>query len=400
MTSWRRALTFNVVVLSAASLLNDISSEMIIPLLPFYLLALHADVFVIGLIEGAGESLLAVVRVVSGHRSDTVGRRKAFISGGYGLSTIAKGLLSVATVWPQVLASRVGDRFGKGVRDPPRDALLAESTPEETRGTAFGFHRSMDTTGAILGPLLALALVGAGLAVNSVFLLAAIPAAAAFGITFLLREHRRAPVRRPLFGSLGALPPALRRYLAVSALFSVGYIAMALFLVRGCELQYGQGACDSASVLPSMIALYVAFNVVYAGLSYVVGRLSDRIGRRPILIAGYAAFGVVSMLFIVADARLLLPLFLALGLAIALVDGSQRAFVVDLSPPERKGLSLGAYHGLTAGMRLLSGLLAGALYVGVGPEAAFGLAAGLALAASAGLALLVKPPTRSGSPSA
>src|SRR3972149_2913890 len=147
MTSWRRALTFNVVVLSAASLLNDISSEMIIPLLPFYLLALHADVFVIGLIEGAGESLLAVVRVVSGHRSDTVGRRKAFISGGYGLSTIAKGLLSVATVWPQVLAFRVGDRFGKGVRDPPRDALLAESTPEATRGAAFGVHRSLGPPG-------------------------------------------------------------------------------------------------------------------------------------------------------------------------------------------------------------------------------------------------------------
>src|SRR3990172_2193549 len=281
MKSWRQALTYNVIILSLASLLNDVSSEMIIPLLPFFFLSLQANVLVIGLVEGVAEAVVSGVRVLSGHRSDETGLRKRFISAGYGLSAAAKGLLAFATVWPHILAARVGDRLGKGVRDPSRDALIADSAPPESRGTAFGFHRAMDTTGAVIGPIVAFAFIAAGVAVNTVFLVAAIPAIGAFAIALLVRERRRAPERRPLFGSLASLPAPLRRYLVVAALFSTGNMAVSLVLLRGCTLSLGANACDTVEGIPLTIALYVAFNVVYAILSLAAGRLSDRVGRRP-----------------------------------------------------------------------------------------------------------------------
>ncbi|HKZ47250.1 MAG TPA: MFS transporter, partial [Thermoplasmata archaeon] len=287
-----------------------------------------------------------------------------------------------------VLVARAGDRLGKGVRDPPRDALLADSTPPETRGKAFGFHRSMDTTGAIVGPILAAVLIVLGLTYNMIFLVAAIPAAVASLVVLLVREKRGVPMRRPLLASLSDLPPAVRRYFAVAALFAFGQVTMSLFLLRAGELS----GLNPTAMISGVIALYVAFNVVYALLAFEVGRISDRVGRRPMLIAGYLTFAAAAAGFgLLPDPVFLLPLFLVLGASYAFVDGSQRAMVVDLTPADRRGTSLGAYHALIGAAKLPSGILAGVLYASVGPLAAFGLGGVLATLAAVSFVLVLRP---------
>jgi MFS family permease len=379
----RFGLTTTVVLLGVTSLLTDVSSEMILPLLPFFLVAIGGNAFIIGLVDGVGESVVAFVKVYSGYRSDARGRRKPFVVGGYGLSTVSKVFLALSHAWPHVLAVRVGDRVGKGVRTPARDALIADATDAKSRGTAFGFHRAMDTTGAVLGPILAVLLIAAGLTFNAVFLVAAVPAGLAVIVVFLVRDERAAPRVQRFRSSLAGLPRPLRRYLGVSALFALAHLTAALFLLRAGEVL---GVVDEGiGGLAPVLGLYVAFNVVYAILSFVAGRRSDRVGRVPVVLAGYFVFaGAAAGFAIVPDLvgpLSLLPLFLLLGLAFALVDGSQRALAVDLTPKEARGTSLGIFHAAIGLAALPSGILAGTLYVLYGPAAAFGTAAAVALVA-------------------
>src|SRR2546426_7557657 len=192
-------LTANVVVLGFVSLFTDVSSEMILPILPFFLTqVLFANAFIVGLVEGIAESVGTFTKIFSGRLSDSAGKRKRFVAAGYGLSTAMKVLFPFAQAWPQFLGMRIVERTGKGVRDAPRDALLTESTPAETRGKAFGFHRAMDTTGAVLGPILTLALLAAllptmelGPTYRLIILIAAVPAAVSFACVFLVREPSR-----------------------------------------------------------------------------------------------------------------------------------------------------------------------------------------------------------------
>lgn len=396
----KRALTYgltaNVVVLAIVSLLTDVSSEMILPILPFFLTqVLFADAFIVGLIEGLSESVVSFMKVLSGRFSDVAGKRKGFVATGYGLSTIMKILFPFARAWPDFLGMRVLERVGKGVRDAPRDALLSESTPPETRGKAFGFHRSMDTTGAIFGPLITLGLlawIGASMSLGDayrrVILLAAIPAAVSFAVVFLLREPAREPEpKRPFRLSFRGASPTLLSFIVIASLFSFAEFSYAFLLLRVATVP---GETTTVAIL-----LYVLFNVVYAAHAFPAGILSDRIGRKPVILVGYMCFAGMAILLAAAPSLPTLVLgFILYGLSYGMAEGTQRALVADMAPAEVKATILGAYHTSTGLVKLGSGLVAGFLWTALAPSATFWFGFVVALFAAVALAAW-KPPVRS-----
>lgn len=378
-------LTLNVVVLGIVSLLTDVSSEMILPILPFFLTqVLLADALILGLVEGLSESVVSFLKIVSGRFSDAAGRRKAFIAGGYGLSSAMKLLFAFARMWPEFLGLRVLERMGKGVRDAPRDALLTESTPAETRGKAFGFHRSMDTAGAIAGPLITLALlatVAAGLGradgYRLILLLAAIPAFASFLVVFVVREPAATPrPRQPLRVTFRGIPRPLLTFIGIASLFSFADFSYAFLLLRVDNLGFGTTYA---------ILLYVLFNVVYALHAFPAGILSDRVGRKPVILIGYLAFATMGILVATSGHLLVLvAAFILYGLAYGMAEGTQRALVADFAPKETRATVLGAFHTSVGLVKLASGVVAGFLWVAVAPEATFVFGAiGATLAAAA-----------------
>jgi len=386
-------LTANVVLLAIVSLLTDVSSEMILPILPFFLTAvMGADVVVLGLVEGLGEGVVSFLKALSGRWSDATGRRRRFVAAGYGLSTAMKALFALASVWPQFLAMRVLERAGKGIRDAPRDALLAESAPPEVRGKAFGFHRSMDTTGAIVGPLIALgflATVGAtmaqGDAYRFIMILAAIPAAAAVALVFLVRETPRAPAPvRPLRLTFHGAPRPLVPFVAIATAFSLGEVSYVFLLLRA-----------GSAVLA--IGLYIMSNVVYAAAAFPAGALSDKVGRKPVILLGYVLFAGMALLLanapLLPAAAVLVAAFVLYGLSYGMTQGTERALVADLAPPDLKATILGAYHTSVGLVKIASGIVAGLLWTVVlpGGTATFWFAFGVAAASALGLALWRAP---------
>lgn len=403
MAAPRRALgyglTANVVILGAVSLLTDVSSEMILPILPFFLVnVLLADALILGVVEGLAEGAVSFTKILSGRWSDAAGHRRGFVAAGYGLSTAMKALFPFAAAWPEFLGMRVVERSGKGVRDAPRDALLAESAPPEVRGKAFGFHRSMDTTGAIAGPLITLGLlagIGASMALGDayrlVLLLAAVPAGLSFLLVFFVKERARKPtVKRPLRVTFRGAPPALLSFVLIASFFSLAEVSYAFLLLRA-----GVDVGTTVAIL-----LYVLFNVVYAASALPAGTLSDRIGRKPVILAGYGCFaGMAALLalgpFLPALA-VLVPAFALYGLAYGFTQGTERALVADLAPAEIKATVLGAYHMSVGFVKIGSGVIAGLLWAIVQPEGTATFAFAALIAAAAALALLAwKPPARS-----
>ena len=384
---WRYGLTRNLVLLGFVSLFTDVSSEMLFPLIPaFVIVALMGSPLIVGAIEGAADSLSSLIKGVAGHASDRSGRRKSFVVGGYGLSAVAKYLYPLALAWPAFLGMRLVDRTGKGARDPPRDAMIVESTPKDALGKAFGFHRTMDTAGAILGPILALLLLPLFLvghteadAYRLVFAVAAIPATIAFLLALAIRDSRRTPQARPFRLSVAHLPRRLRAFLAVAALYSFANISYAFFILRA-----GAVAGTTTAIL-----LYLLFNVVYAVNATQAGGLSDRVGRFPVLVVGYVAFVGTALIFALSsDLSWFLLGFVLYGISFAFVEGVQRAVVSDLAPAEVRGTALGTYHMAVGITKLPSGLVAGALFVAVGSWATFGFAAIGAAVALAGIVAL------------
>lgn len=382
----------NVVVSTVASLLTDISSEMVVHLLPLFLAqVLRTSTPFIGLIEGAGESAASLLKLVSGRLSDRFRTRKTPVVLGYGLSTLAKAFLVSAGSWGVVFAARLSDRVGKGIRTAPRDALIADSVPETRRGAAFGFHRAGDTLGAFLGVGIAWWLVrnsgdGATLSratFHTVALWSLVPAGAAvLVLLFGLREPPRpaAPARdRPAPRSLGTLPPRpLRGFLLVLLLFTFGASADAFLILRARE----RGA-DLATTL----LMVLGFNLVYALAAQPLGRLSDRIGRKPLLLIGWGIYAASYAGLALATSVTAVGLIWAgYALYYAASEGTARALVADLVPPELRGTAYGWYH-LAVGLGSLpASLIAGWLWARVSPAAAFGfgaLAAGLATVALA-----------------
>lgn len=381
-----------VVILGLVSLFADVSSEMVYPLLPLFLTTtLGAPALAVGLIEGVAEGTASFLKLVSGRASDRIGRRRPFVVWGYGLSATAKPLLAAAFAWPAVLGVRFVDRFGKGLRTAPRDALLAETTPPDLRGRAFGFHRAMDTMGAVLGPLLALALVWLlDERYRIVFLIAFVPGAISVYLMRHVAEPKAAATPSSPAGvkgdaTLGGWRDLGRPYyalLAVTLLFAFGNSSDVFLLLRAKDLGLGASA---------VVLAYVTFNVSYALLATPAGSLSDRIGRRNVIVAGYALFAAVYLAFgLASGSAALWALFPLYGLFMAMTEGVGRAYVVDFAPPDRHGTALGLYHAGAGIATLLASLTAGALWDAVDPAAPFVFGGGTALLAAA-LMLAVLP---------
>jgi len=387
-------LTANVVVLGFVSLFTDVSSEMILPILPFFLTqVLFANAFIVGFVEGLAESVGTFMKIFSGRFSDAAGKRKRFVAAGYGLSTAMKVLFPFARSWPEFLGMRLLERTGKGVRDAPRDALLTESTPPETRGKAFGFHRSMDTAGAIAGPIITLILLTTLMAAWSredayrrILLFAAIPALVSVFVILFVREPPRTPTRsEPLRVAFRGIPKPLLVFLAIASLFSFADFSYVFLLLRAGIL-YGT---------TQAILLYVLYNVVYAAHAFPAGILSDRVGRKPVVLTGYVAFIVMSTLLVASgDLLVLVASFILYGLSYGMAEGTQRALVADFAPAEIKATVLGAYHTSIGIVRLASGLVAGFLWVTFMPQATFAFGAIAATGATIGL-FFWRPPAKS-----
>jgi len=372
----------NIIILGLASLLTDISTEMVYPLLPMFLTqTLGASPAILGLIEGIAESVASLLRVFSGYISDRLGRRKPLAIAGYAASTLGKVFLVVAEAWPTVLAGRFVDRFGKGVRTAPRDALIADSADPARRGRAYGLHRAMDSLGATLGVVVAIVLLRSGAAnLRAIFLWSLIPAALGVGVLFFARDvrsHRvgtQAPVLR-----WSVLPAKLRAYLLVVFLFTLGNSSNQFLLLRAQNL----GVATAA-----VLVLYLVFNITYAVVAYPAGRLSDWVGRRTLLVAGYALYGLVYLGFGLASSPgslwLLFPVY---GLYMGVFDGVEKALVADLAPTSIRATAIGL-HATLVGIGLLpASLLAGWMWTSFGPAVPFYF--GGVLGCAAALAVLV-----------
>ncbi len=375
----------NVVALGFTSLFTDVSSEMLIPVLPLFITGtLKASVASLGLIEGVAESTASLLRIGSGWLSDRIGRRKPFLMFGYGLSSVAKTAMAVAASWPVVLALRFSDRVGKGLRSPPRDALIADSVEAQYRGRAFGLHRGMDTLGAAIGPFVAFALLAAWPGdFRRVFLWSALPALLSIAVLAIFvrgTRHAAGPMQS-LQGELRQMSAPFRRFLIVEMVFRLANSSLAFVLLRTREAGFG------AAQVP---LVYMLYNVVYALLSLPAGMLSDRVGRRRLVLAAYVLFAAVYALMAWRATPLLMLVAMAgLGIHSAVLEVAQRSLVADFVGPAKRGTAFGLYHTVVGVALLPASVVAGALWDRFGARAAFALDAALALAAALLFALLL-----------
>jgi MFS family permease len=395
----RPRLTRTVITLGVVSLLTDAASEMIYPLLPLFLgTVLGAGPAALGMVEGLAETTAALLKLVSGRWSDRLPRRSPLVLAGYTLSTLARPCIAAATTVGQVIAVRMTDRVGKGVRSAPRDALIADTTPPEHRGRAFGFHRSMDHAGAVIGPLVAWALLSGGMPLRDVFWWAALPGALAVLVLWRgVREPARVmPVvaRAPASAAdasnaagvtnrAAPLPAVFWRYLAVLLLFALSYSSDAFLLLRAHDL----GVATAHVPL-----LWSAHHVVKAALGTWGGSLSDRRGRREIVAAGWAVYAVTYLGFAVASTTWhAWALFLAYGVYFSLSEGAEKALVAELVPAEQRGVAYGWFN-LALGVGALPGsVVFGLVWQRWGAPTAFGMGAALASLALAGLVATRRP---------
>jgi MFS family permease len=374
-----------VVALGLVSLLTDLSSEMIYPLLPAFLATLlGAGVVALGIVEGAAEATASLLKIVSGTVADRVRRRKPLIIAGYAVSGVARPLIGFAVVWPMVLALRVVDRIGKGLRTAPRDALIADVTVAEARGRAYGLHRAMDNAGAVLGPLIATALLAAGLSVREVFWSAAVPAGIVIAVLALsVRESPRpafaVSTRTGSLARLGKLGPRFPRLLVVFVIFALGNSTDAFFLLRLHE----------AGLAPAAVALtWAAHSAVRTVAVYCGGALADRMDRRKLLATGWLLYATIYGAMAAVDSvAALVALLVVYGLHYGAVEPTERALVAELAPPALRGSAFGWFHGAVGLAALPASALFGLLWNHAGAAAAFGF--GAALAALAALLLLV-----------
>ena len=384
-----RALPATVWVLGLISLLNDAASELVYPLLPLYLATvLGAGPRALGFIEGAAEATSALLKLVSGVWYDRVRRAKLFVVAGYGFAAVSRPLIALVASWPMLLVLRVLDRLGKGLRSSPRDALLARSVPAARRGAAFGVHRAFDNAGAVIGPLLAAALLALHIPLRDILLWAAVPGALCVALALSLKEPDDgvvAPPARPDWRWRG-LPPGFQRMLGAISVFTLGQASNTFVILRAHDL----GMSVAQTVL-----LWAAVAATSTVLAVPLSAHSDRVGRVPLLTLGWALHAV---LFVVlgwtSDVALMWPAAILLGIYMAATEGSERALIADLVPQERLGTAYGWYY-LAKGLLLLpASAMFGWLWVASGATAAFMVSSSLVALATLALVAWVLPAVR------
>ena len=390
----------NVFFLGVVSFLTDVSSEMIFTLIPLFLSnVLGAATTIIGLVGGLSESLDALFRVFSGWFSDRIGKRKSLAVAGYSISTIAKPFMYLASTWGIVLGVKFGDRIGKGIRTSSRDALIADSVASDERGKSFGLHRAMDTSGAVLGLVIAAIVIyfvqGGGLELSlesyrRLVLIGIVPAVLAVVVLVrFVKERERKPVpgtsSRPGFslpGLIAGFDTRFKLFLVVMALFTLGNSSDFFVILRAQNM----GTC-----VFHIILMLVLFNATYAAVALPAGRLSDRLGRKRVIAIGWGVYALVYLGFALASQIWQVwLLFAGYGVYYGMVEGAARAFVADLVPAEKRGTAYGLYHG-TVGITLLpASLIAGWMWQAYSPQTPFFFGAGLAAAATLGMLFFIK----------
>lgn len=366
----------NILLLGIVSFLNDLSSEMIMPILPMLITALGGGGVVVGLTGGLRDSISSILKIFAGYLSDKTGRRKIFVSSGYLISSLFKLLLAFSRTWGHILIFASLERVGKGLRTAPRDAIIADSA-QEKRGKGFGIHRALDTSGAILGSFSVFLLVWSlNLNLNTIILIAATVAFSSLIPLYFVKEIRREPQDITLKIGLKNLPSSLKLFILVCGIFSLANFSYMFFILRVREFFTGKLAFG----MP--ILFYVVFNLFYAIFAIPFGSLSDKIGRKKVIICGYLLFSAVCLGFsFFSSLTAFLILFALYGMTYAMVDGNQRAFIADLALEKLRATALGTFHTLTGLLALPSSLIAGALWQ-ITPSATFiyGSVAGFASA--------------------
>jgi MFS family permease len=391
-----RRLPRNVFAIGLVSLLNDASSEIIYPLLPIFLAnSLGATARQIGTIEGAAESVASLLKLFAGYLSDRLAKRKSLVVAGYAVASLARPLLAFTQTWTQVLAIRLTDRVGKGIRTAPRDAMIADTVRVEQRGIAFGFHRAMDHAGAVIGPIIGYLLVILFVAnskspatgeFSKIFLVASVPALLAVLVAiFFMREspQHSSSENQVKKISLRGFDSNFKRFLLVLALFTLSNSSDSFLILRAMD------AGVSLALVPLLWAAHHGMKVLS---SLVGGDLSDRLGRKRLIVSGWILYAAVYAGFAYATNQASLwVLFLVYGIYFGLAEGAEKALVADLVRPEQRGTAYGLYN-LAFGVTVFpASLLMGTIWDWKGPAVAFLVSACMGATAALLLLIFVRP---------
>jgi len=383
----------NIILLGLVSFFADIATEMVYPLVPLYLTAVFgATPALIGLIEGIAESLASLLRIFSGYISDKYKKKKPLAFAGYSTGLIYKIVLVTATSWAGILAARVIDRIGKGIRTVPRDVLVSESADKDQLGKAYGLHQSLDMAGSAIGILLAFFLLksvsGADdLNFKWIFLISMIPTVIGLFIILFVKEKKSTKAVQnpdPFWKGMKKLDGNLKLYLLVAFIFTLGNSSNAFLLLRAKDV----GFSDTTAIF-----LYFIYNITASILGMPLGRLSDRIGRKRLLVEGYIAFALVYAGFAFATNKpMLIASFVLYGVYLAAIKGVERAFIAEIAPKELRGTMLGL-HSTIVGVALLpASTIAGLLWTGFGAKAPFLFGSGMAMISAIILIVLLQKP--------